>query len=229
MFLDDARAECCGDTPARIEIQMIEPRRTALVDNGSCRVPATVEWRCEQRVGVRRTRDGATRLVDDRGKVVLELRWNRIGRRRGADWQQRTFELDGRRAGRVESGRVKSDCALTDPARNTLLEATRERLEIARGAGTEFPRVVDRQQHFGRCRRQYPCGREVGIVPELRLRDRQAESCFASELERRHDAGNVIGVVRQVARTEQPRQGELGSLAECCVERGFRAVAGRDL
>src|SRR4029453_6699679 len=81
----------------------------------------------------------------------------------------------------------------------------RERLEVAASAGRELPRVVHRQ--LDALRRWLPRRLEAAFVLG---RDRLAEACFASQLEGRYDAREVLGVRLENARAEQPRHGALG-------------------
>ena len=82
--------------------------------------------------------------------------------------------------------------------------------EVAARAGAEFPRVVDGQVHLRRRGGgQRPRRRERIGRGQLGVGDRQAEAGLAAELERRHDAGDVVGVRRQQARADQPRQRQL--------------------
>ena len=69
--------------------------------------------------------------------------------------------------------------------------------------------MIHRHNHLRERRRQHPCRSQRGGGDQIAVGDRQAEPGLAAQFKRRHDAGNVVGIGREDARTDQPRQRQL--------------------
>ena len=158
MFLHDARAERGERTRARIEVELVQPRGAARRHDRARRIPAAIQRRREDRIGLRGDDRALSRRVDDRRERALEgrLRAARPRRRHvssrsiGSSAPSRPSVVPGAAAsGQREPRRADVKRPLAQPGGHRLrLQLARERFEIAADAGAEFPVMQQRQQHL---------------------------------------------------------------------------------
>ena len=214
VFLDDLRPERRGRAPARIEIQLVEPVRGAGRHERAPRMPPAVERRREQRIGRWRDHLVQARLIDDVLQRGFKRRRGGIGPEHGAlvpvsgiNAPSTFTVVAGIEPGSVKPGCRSRRCAGPIPAATHAqagAPAIRSRRLRRCGTATSSKRAIAPAR--ARSRSASTPARVRSCAVELGVGNRQTEPGLATELERRHDTGDVVRVRRQQSRAHEPRQ-----------------------
>ena len=191
-LLDDDDAEPGDRARGGVEIQLAQPggRLRVAGYRRACSLPAAVDGRGHDRIA-----DGGAQKVAQR----LPERGTRRRPLKLAGGNERPLELQHAGVGKPERLAADAEPAPADVAGGARLQPARERLEVAAGTGRELPVVVDGQPHRG-----LSCGpgrAEAILVGRLHL---LAQTGLPPGLERRYDAGQVVGLGLQAPRANEP-------------------------